>query len=575
MNIMVLCAKRGYFCLSIGKKLYISLGTLIVIIFGISVFSYLQISNVNNRYNELIDSRLEQIYLAAEVESSVGGQGAFLRQYVLAKGSDALSSLEKEQAAIATSLQRLEEIASPGTMQDLLAELIEANANYSDAVARVISLVDDGKVDSAIPILNIEVRNVHNKLSTAANEMLVYNKERFTETQLETGKQVEQVTIILMAISIISIVIGIVSVIIIIRVVIMPLKKLAGAVDQIATGDLTVDDVVVKSKDEVATIATSFNVMKSSLRELISVANQNAEQLSVISRELTTSTAQVSSTSTTVASSIEQITESTQGSSQIAIDTSVAMDETAFGIQNIAESTQTVHNEAQNTQAVASKGLVTIADAKEQMQDIYSSTKLTTELISKLIAHSEQIQSISNVITDITDQTNLLALNAAIEAARAGEHGKGFAVVADEVRKLAEQSKSSANLIVNLTSEILHETKNVEGAVAESLQRVEAGVKVIEVAGDSFNQITGAVENMTMRIADASAVTEQISAATEEVSASVSELASNVSGVAGNTEEIAQQIGEQVASIQEINAVSTELEIKAEELAQAIAKFKI
>lgn len=77
MNIMVLCAKRGYFCLSIGKKLYISLGTLIVIIFGISVFSYLQISNVNNRYNELIDSRLEQIYLAAEVESSVGGQGAF------------------------------------------------------------------------------------------------------------------------------------------------------------------------------------------------------------------------------------------------------------------------------------------------------------------------------------------------------------------------------------------------------------------------------------------------------------------------------------------------------------------
>lgn len=575
MNIMVLCAKRGYFCLSIGKKLYISLGTLIVIIFGISVFSYLQISNVNNRYNELIDSRLEQIYLAAEVESSVGGQGAFLRQYVLAKGSDALSSLEKEQTAIATSLQRLEEIASPGTMQDLLAELIEANANYSDAVARVISLVDDGKVDSAIPILNIEVRNVHNKLSTAANEMLVYNKERFTETQLETGKQVEQVTIILMAISIISIVIGIVSVIIIIRVVIMPLKKLAGAVDQIATGDLTVDDVVVKSKDEVATIATSFNVMKSSLRELISVANQNAAQLSVISRELTTSTAQVSSTSTTVASSIEQITESTQGSSQIAIDTSVAMDETAFGIQNIAESTQTVHNEAQNTQAVASKGLVTIADAKEQMQDIYSSTKLTTELISKLIAHSEQIQSISNVITDITDQTNLLALNAAIEAARAGEHGKGFAVVADEVRKLAEQSKSSANLIVNLTSEILHETKNVEGAVAESLQRVEAGVKVIEVAGDSFNQITGAVENMTMRIADASAVTEQISAATEEVSASVSELASNVSGVAGNTEEIAQQIGEQVASIQEINAVSTELEIKAEELAQAIAKFKI
>ncbi|MEC1177218.1 methyl-accepting chemotaxis protein [Metasolibacillus meyeri] len=561
--------------MSIGKKLYISLGTLVVIIFGISLFSYLQITNVNNKYNELIDSRLEQVYLAADVQSRIGGQGAFLRQYVLAKGSDALSSLEKEQAAIATSLERLDEVVTGGEMQELLAQLVEANNNYSDAAARVIGLVDEGKVDSAIPILNIEVRKVHNNLSEAANAMLLYNKDRFADTQKQTGEQVQQVTVILTVISIVSIIVGILSVIAISRVVIMPLKQLAGAVDQIATGDLTVDDVTVKSKDEVATIATSFNLMKSSLRELISVANENAEQLSNISRELTTSTAQVSSTSTTVASSIEQISASTHGSSQIATDTSVAMDETAFGIQNIAESTQTVHNEAQNTQVVASKGLVTIADAKEQMQDIYSSTKLTTELISKLITHSEQIQSISNVITDITDQTNLLALNAAIEAARAGEHGKGFAVVADEVRKLAEQSKSSANLIVNLTAEILHETRNVEGAVAESLQRVETGVKVIEVAGDSFNQITGAVENMTMLIADASAVTEQISAATEEVSASVSELASNVNGVAGNTEQIALQIGDQVASIQEINAVSAELEIKAEELAKAIAKFKI
>ncbi|MCT6925249.1 methyl-accepting chemotaxis protein [Metasolibacillus sp.] len=561
--------------MSIGKKLYISLGTLVVIIFGISVFSYLQISKVNNRYNELIDSRLEQVYLAADVQSRIGGQGAFLRQYVLAKGSDALSSLENEQKAIAASLQRLEEIASAGTMEELLAQLIEANNNYSEAAARVIGLVDDGKVDSAIPILNIEVRKVNNKLSEAANEMLIYNKERFTETQKETGKQVEQVTIILAIISLVSIIIGIISVLAIMRVVVMPLKALAGAVDQIATGDLTVEDVAIKSKDEVATIATSFNLMKASLRELITVASENAEQLSNISKELTTNTAQVSSTSTTVASSIEQISSSTHGSSQIATDTSVAMDETAFGIQNIAESTQTVHNEAQNTQVIASKGLVTIEDAKEQMQDIYSSTKLTTELISKLITHSQQIQSITNVITDITDQTNLLALNAAIEAARAGEHGKGFAVVADEVRKLAEQSKSSANLIVNLTTEILHETKNVEGAVADSLQRVETGVQVIEVAGDSFNQITGAIENMTMRIADASAVTEQISAATEEVSASVSELASNVNGVANSTEEIVLQISEQVASIQEINAVSAELEIKAGELTQAIAKFKI
>lgn len=125
---------------------------------------------------------------------------------------------------------------------------------------------------------------------------------------------------------------------------------------------------------------------------------------------------------------------------------------------------------------------------------INDATTSVNDLVQKLSKQTEEIEHITKVITEITEQTNLLALNAAIEAARAEEHGKGFAVVAEEVRKLAEQSNGSAGQIVELTKEIMSDTKNVEKAVSDSLHYVKDGVKVISQAGEAFTGIVQAVE---------------------------------------------------------------------------------
>ena len=148
-------------------------------------------------------------------------------------------------------------------------------------------------------------------------------------------------------------------------------------------------------------------------------------------------------------------------------------------------------------------------------------------------------------------------------------------VVADEVRKLAEQSKESADSITALTTDIMAETKRVEVAVTDELMQVETGVKVIDKAGVSFTNITGAVSDISTRVVEVSAVTEEISAATEEVSASVNELSSNIRNAAGSSEQISQQVEEQVASIQEINAITENLEKKSAELSNLIAQFKL
>ncbi|MGE7932912.1 methyl-accepting chemotaxis protein [Viridibacillus arvi] len=561
--------------LKIGKKILLGF-TLMVILIGISsIFTVKHTREINQSLDELVDRRFVQIRLVDDIQYEMALQGSYLRGYLLQKHSKSLESLRDHQVIFDEKLAELESIAQSDTMKELVADSITAKQEFDRYTKETIYAHQTGNVIKATQLMNEQIQPINDKILSNAEDMLTYQNEHLEKIQLDAIDKTNYATLSAIINFIVNLVVATVICIIITRMISTPVRKLNEGVKLIAKGDLSQPEIIIRTKDELRELADSFNEMKQNLRHLILATNNSAEHLSTSAAELSASTEEVSQTSENVSTSIETTSLNASMSSAAAKESVIAMDETASGVQRITESTQTLHTTAIDTLSIAEEGQNKLIDAKEQMQNIYDATVLVTELTKQLGLQTAEIENITKVITGITEQTNLLALNAAIEAARAGEHGKGFAVVADEVRKLAEESKLSANKIVNLTATIQRDTKNVETGVSQGLKTVEEGVKIIEQADVSFHSITGAVRSMTSQIEDISAASEEISASAEEVAASISEIANHSDGTSVQIEAVSSSIEEQVASMQEVHSIAQDLNAKSVSLQKEIQQFKL
>ncbi|AKM17732.1 H1 [[Flavobacterium] thermophilum] len=207
--------------------------------------------------------------------------------------------------------------------------------------------------------------------------------------------------------------------------------------------------------------------------------------------------------------------------------------------------------------------------------NINQDAPLIHKRVKSLEKRSEEIEKILDVISTIADQTNLLALNAAIEAARAGEHGKGFAVVADEVRKLAEQSQSSTKQIEELIGKIQQSTTEVVRYMSRVTENIEGGLHISTQTAQRFLQIVQNMKEVAPQIEEISAIAEQISAGTQQVTASAHQLAGIARENAATSEEVAASAEEQLASMEEITSSSQMLAKMAEDLRTSVQRFTL
>ncbi len=360
----------------------------------------------------------------------------------------------------------------------------------------------------------------------------------------------------------------------IIRSITRPLNELVTATERVSDGDLT-QKFIVKNNDEVSRLGESFNSMIHALHALIRHVDEQAGQLAASSEQLMASSEQNNLATEQIANSIQEVAAGTDRQTAMMGEGHRIVSDMSSEMEEILQHANVVANESLEAAGIVTNGNQAIQLSTSQMDNIHHTVNSLGTVIQTLGERSKEINQIIDVISDIASQTNLLALNAAIEAARAGEHGKGFAVVADEVRKLAEQSSKSTENIKALISSIQSDTSQAVTSMDKGKKEVAKGLDLVKSAGDAFLQMDQFVARVTDEFQQVTASIKEAAAGAEHVVEIVKNIEEINSQTTSGTQDVSAATEEQMASMEEIAASASTLAKMAEELQDSVKKFTI
>jgi methyl-accepting chemotaxis protein len=354
-----------------------------------------------------------------------------------------------------------------------------------------------------------------------------------------------------------------------------PIVLLTKASQQISSGDLRLGEIKIKTKDELAFLGNSFNLMVKNLRNIILQVSTNAEQIAAASEELTASAEQSAKASELISISTQIGANDSEEQLKSVQEAASSIEQMSASIQQTSASSMEVTKISNNASNASKLGVSTVHAVVKQMDEISETVQDISTIINTLGTRSEEIGQIVSIISGISAQTNLLALNAAIEAARAGEHGKGFAVVADEVRKLAEQSAVSAHQISDLITEIQKETTYAVQSMSNGTKKVNEGINRSHNVSESFKEIEKVITFITGNTQEVSATMEELAAVSQQIVHSIEVVKKAAERGVEVNENNSSATQEQLATMEEITASATSLSLLAEELQNSVGIFKI
>ncbi len=346
----------------------------------------------------------------------------------------------------------------------------------------------------------------------------------------------------------IAMVVGVLTAFLIARSITKPVNMLIERLKDIAQGEADLTRRVDEQRpDELGELGKWFNAFVVRIQDIMLQVRRSAQD--------------VAAASTEIAASSEEMARGMEQQAEQVTQISSAVQEMSASVVEVGAKSSTARDRSEASGQSATQGGQVVAETIAGMQAINEAVSASSQSVTELGKRGEQIGEIIKVINDIADQTNLLALNAAIEAARAGEHGRGFAVVADEVRKLAERTQKATEEVGESIRAIQDETRRAVDRMDSGTKQVETGVQKAQAAGESLNMIVNNVKDVASMIQNIAAAAEQQGSASEQISRSLE----NINSVTREATSGASQAAQ----------ASSELSNKAEQLRELVSRFKL
>lgn len=553
-------------------KVLMGFAAVLVLNLMLSIYSINSINQINSDLKDLGNQKLPLLVNDEKMSFNIAERIALVRGYLLTGEQDYKDKFETystEAEEIAANLERMSTSAETKA-------LLEKNTQWSEIITKdVFATYDAGEHKKASEILQGEAQSYARDIMEGFNQIATDRETQVLEDSKAAITVGENIIKMSMTVSIIILIVGMGIALFTATTITKPLNRVIGQLRKVADGDLTGEEITTILRDETSELVAISNQLLEKNNVMLQHIKENAEILSAHSEELHQSANETMEGSNQITLTMTELAKSADSQASNSSDMSMKMDKFTHHLHDVNNSGNQIQHHATMALDNTKAGQELMNNSVKQMVEIDHIVKESVTKVHHLYDQSKEITQLVQVIQEISDQTNLLALNAAIEAARAGEHGKGFAVVADEVRKLAEQVSSSVSDITDIVSGIQRGTSDVVDALQTGYASVEQGTAQIKHTGDNFTTIHDAILEVAHNVR---AVSQNLN---EVLSESVG-MTHIVENNAALTEESAAGIQQTTTSVEqssmsmyEVTKRADELANTAENLMELVSRYKL
>ncbi len=491
-----------------------------------------------------------------------------------ARQGELVKEQQKDISEMEKILQEYATLAKMDGSADGLDEMLGYWDSFKKSMPAVMTAVQQGGTQAGIDEYNRKGKDDTVKLRDSLNSLTNITKEEAkaaNEAAAESGRSSMMVMLITTIVCVLLLLAFSHKLINSIR---SALNIMVHVCDKLSSGNFVVHTEPSQRRDELGDLQRALYDMTLKIGDLLKEVSKTTEQMAAASQQLNSSSMESANAATSVAQSVadaaavvvQQQTSVTNGTDSVA---SISQ-----SVKSISQETEEVSQEADQAAKKAEAGNLVVEKSVNQIHSVEEKVRTTAQLVDELGARSQEIGAIVDTISDLAGQTNLLALNAAIEAARAGEQGHGFAVVAEEVRKLAEQSATAAQQIADLIGRIQDDTSKAVASMDSGRQAVVQGAESVEGLRQVFEEINGLVVNVAGKIESMSDSIQHVAGQSSEITNHMEQIDTGAAKVADNMQSISAATEEQSASAQEIASASDSLARQAQNVQENLQKFK-